>query len=139
TGVRLSPGGSHPGLGTRNRLADLGDGAYLEVIGPDPDQPAPAEPRPFALDDLTSPRLVTWSLRVADLDAAVAHAKAQGHNPGPILPMSRPLPDGPPPHPRRGPPPPRGPERPPGTDPGPHRIPDRPPAPRPSPSLRSSG
>ena len=61
-GLLLSEGGPHPGLGTRNLLADLGAGAYLEVIGPDPAQPEPRAPRPFGIDALARPRLVTWAI-----------------------------------------------------------------------------
>jgi hypothetical protein len=88
-GLVLSPGGAHDGLGTRNALADLGGGAYLEVIGPDPEQPEPAQPRPFGVDGLGGPRLVAWAVRVADLDAAVAAARAAGHDPGPARDMAR--------------------------------------------------
>ena len=59
-GVRATPGGQHPGMGTRNALAALGPASYLEIIGPDPDQPKPTSPRRFGLDELTAPRLTTW-------------------------------------------------------------------------------
>jgi hypothetical protein len=88
-GVSLAPGGQHVGFGTRNFLADLGDSRYLEVIGPDPEQPAPDRPRLFGIDDLAEPRLVTWAARVSDLDEAVRRARAAGYDPGPIIAMSR--------------------------------------------------
>jgi hypothetical protein len=88
-GLTTSPGGAHDGLGTRNALADLGGGTYLEVIGPDPEQPEPAQPRPFGVDRLSAPRLVAWAVRVADLDAAVATARSRGHDPGAARDMAR--------------------------------------------------
>jgi hypothetical protein len=88
-GLSLTPGGQHIGLGTRNFLADLGDFRYLEVIGPDPEQPPPDGPRLFGIDDLVEPRLATWAARVSDLTEAVRRARAVGYDPGPITAMSR--------------------------------------------------
>lgn len=86
--------GRHDGRGTRNFLLGLGDGGYLEIIGPDHDQPTPALPRPFGIDALTEPRLITWAVRVTDIDAAVAEARAAGYDPGAASDMSRETPDG---------------------------------------------
>ncbi|MFI7409399.1 VOC family protein [Streptomyces sp. NPDC049627] len=94
TGVTPAPGGVHVGLGTRNYLVSLGGTSYLEIIGPDPEQTAPGQPRPFDVDGLTSPRTVTWAISPPDLDAAIAAARAQGYDPGPAQAMSRRRPDG---------------------------------------------
>jgi glyoxalase-like protein len=93
-GIPLSPGGRHVGRGTRNFLAGLGGGAYLEVIGPDSEQPEPAAPRPFGIDDLAEPRLVAWAARVEGINEVVERAKSQGYDPGPVTGMSRRRPDG---------------------------------------------
>jgi hypothetical protein len=92
--LTLSPGGPHIGLGTRNLLANLGGGAYLEVIGPDPDQPKPEQPRPFGIDDLAAPRLVAWATRVENISEVVDRARIRGYDPGPVTAMSRRRPDG---------------------------------------------
>jgi catechol 2,3-dioxygenase-like lactoylglutathione lyase family enzyme len=94
TGVTPAPGGRHDGWGTANELVGLGGGAYLEIIGPDPTQPAPPGPRPFGVDDLAAPRIVTWARRTTDLDATVAAARAAGYDPGDPVPMARRTPDG---------------------------------------------
>jgi hypothetical protein len=94
TGVDPAPGGSHLGLGTANHLVDLGGGSYLEIVGPDPAQPEPEQPRPFGIDDLAAPQLVTWALRTRDIDALVTEARASGYDPGAPTAMSRRTPDG---------------------------------------------
>lgn len=94
TGVDPAPGGSHVGLGTANYLVDLGDGGYLEIIGPDPEQPPPDSPRPFGIDDLAGPRLVTWAVRTDDLDALAAQARDGGYDLGESRTMSRRTADG---------------------------------------------
>jgi hypothetical protein len=91
-GVAVSPGGPHVGRGTRNFLSGLGGASYLEVIGPDSGQPEPPAPRPFGIDDLRGPRLVTWAARVPDL--AVAIEAAAGYALVGPEPMSRRRPDG---------------------------------------------
>src|SRR6185436_15261652 len=94
TGVRATAGGQHPGLGTRNALVALGPASYLEIIGPDPDQPKPAGSRRFGIDDLKAPRLLTWVAKSNQLDALVASAAAHGVTLGAVIPGSRKRPDG---------------------------------------------
>jgi len=92
--VRATPGGQHPGQGTRNALISLGPAAYLEIIGPDPDQPRPAGGRRFGIDDLKAPRLLTWVAKGKSLDKFAADAKARGIDLGSVIPGSRKRPDG---------------------------------------------
>ncbi|MFJ9249865.1 VOC family protein [Streptomyces sp. NPDC101776] len=94
TGIAPVAGGAHVGLGTRNYLVSLGGSRYLEIIGPDPEQPAPSGPRPFGIEGLATARTVTWAISPPDLDAAVAAARARGYDPGPVRAMSRRRPDG---------------------------------------------
>ena len=77
TGVVASEGGPHVGRGTRNRLCSFGD-TYLEIIGPDPDQPDPDEPRSFGIDDLDTHRVVTWCARQHDLASVVSAGAGVG-------------------------------------------------------------
>jgi Glyoxalase-like domain len=88
-GLRAQPGGRHRGLGTHNALLGLDHGAYLEIIAPDPAQPPPATPRPFGLDALDHPRLAGWAVRCDDIDTRVAHARAQGYDPGDPVELQR--------------------------------------------------
>lgn len=94
-GVRPTPGGRHPGLGTRNALLDLGGGAYLELIGVDGEGAAtPDGPCPFGLDHIAEPRLAAWAAKADGIDRRVARARAAGYDPGPVQSLSRRLPDG---------------------------------------------
>jgi hypothetical protein len=93
-GVRATTGGQHPGLGTRNALVALGPSSYLEIIGPDPEQPKPQGTRRFGIDDLQEPRLFTWVAKGSELDALAAQASAAGIGLGRVLAGSRRRPDG---------------------------------------------
>jgi hypothetical protein len=93
-GVRATPGGQHPGLGTRNALVALGTSSYLEIIGPDPEQPKPAGPLRFGIDDLKAPRIVTWVAKGTALEQVARAAAERGVRLGPIIPGSRRRPDG---------------------------------------------
>ncbi len=94
TGLMPARGGSHAGLGTANYLVDLGGRQYLELIGPDPEQPAPGGGRWLRVDRIDAPRVVTWAVRTTDIDAAVAAARANGYDPGSPREMSRATPAG---------------------------------------------
>lgn len=78
-GVRIPPGGEHPLMGTHNRLMQIGNGAYLEIIAIDPGAPDPGRPRWFSLDEpdmrariAREPALVTWVARTDDVTAGTA-------------------------------------------------------------------
>jgi hypothetical protein len=101
TGVRPSDGGRHPGQGSRNVLAALGGGCYLELIGPDLSQDR-TNNFGEVLSRLSMPTLLKFSVRTNDIDAAHVRAAALGLQPlssngapaaGPFT-MSRAVPGG---------------------------------------------
>lgn len=97
TGARAVAGGPHVGLGTHNSLLTFDDRTYFEVIGIDPDQPDPSGPRPFGLDDRTSPGLAGYAIHPTgdeSLEDVQAAMRAAGFDPGAIIDMSRERPDG---------------------------------------------
>ena len=93
-GAPATPGGRHPGRGTRNALFGLGPHSYLEIIGPDDGQPAGARPRWFGIDHLEAPRLVTWAAKGTRLAGLVARAAHRGVRLGAVAGGSRERPDG---------------------------------------------
>lgn len=79
TGAPSETGGKHATMGTHNRLLALGAGTYLEIIAIDPDAPAPARPRWFALDAPgirrrleSGPALIHWVARTDDIASVAA-------------------------------------------------------------------
>jgi len=93
-GVHPSVGGQHLGLGTRNALLALGPRVYLEIVGPDPEQPPPEAPRWFQIDTLDAPRLVTWCASATELPSLHVRAHARGVPLGAVRDGGRIRPDG---------------------------------------------
>lgn len=91
--VRAAFGGSHPGRGTRNALASLGAGHYLEIMAPDPQQRI-ASDRLRELRTLASPKIIGWAVGSKDLAAIRSRAEAQGFKTIAGPPGSRQRPDG---------------------------------------------
>jgi hypothetical protein len=94
SGTAPANGGRHPGLGTRNALLSLGPRTYLEVIGPDEEQPGGPGGLPFDVGNLRHPSLRTWAARTNDIEGAVGALRSAGHDPGPVVEGNRDLPDG---------------------------------------------
>jgi hypothetical protein len=93
-GIRATPGGQHPGEGTRNALIALGPTSYLEILAPDPEQPNLDHPRRFGIDTLNRPRLVTWAAKGHDLTQTVNDAHRRGVPLGEVISGSRRTPGG---------------------------------------------
>ena len=93
-GVRPTAGGKHPAWRTMNAILSLGPRMYLEIMGPDPGQPHPTDGRPFDLDRLSNPCLVTWVARGQDLRAVKDTAVSDLVDLGEIQERSRQRPDG---------------------------------------------
>ncbi len=87
-GVATQPGGKHVRMGTHNRLLNLGNGIYLEIIAIDPQGAEPLQPRWFALDTTAmqarlarGPALIHWVARSNDI------ARDSLHSPSPLGPI----------------------------------------------------
>jgi len=68
TGVQANLGGRHPGLGTRNALASLGDSVYFELLAADHDQRL-EDNMGGRIKDFEVPRLLAYMLKAQDLEA----------------------------------------------------------------------
>jgi len=93
-GVRARPGGRHPGRGTYNALFGLGAGVYLEILAPDPTQPAPGRPRWLGVDAVGAPRLSSWAAKCTGVAETVAAAARAGVRLGAAIAGGRLAPNG---------------------------------------------
>ena len=86
-GVEMGAGGTHPTMGTHNRLLSLGADRYLEVIAVDPVADPPDRPRWFGLDRFDGePQLATWIVATDDIDTVLDDAHPAS---GRATPLSR--------------------------------------------------
>lgn len=93
SGYRAAVGGSHPNRGTHNALLNLRNDSYLELLAPDPAQPALLWHKEIAT--LSEPTIVGWAMRHTQLDQLASLLKERGVPcTGPIA-GSRVRPDGP--------------------------------------------
>jgi hypothetical protein len=76
SGYRAAIGGSHPGHGTRNAILNLGHDSYLEILSPDPAQPALLWHQEIA--SLTEPVIVGWAVRHKELDQLAPLLRQRG-------------------------------------------------------------
>ena len=108
-GIEPGPGGTHPLMGTHNRLMKIATGdfprAYLEIIAIDPAasaQPAPRARRWFDLDDAAlrtalarrGPRLIHFVAEVPDAHSAVQSLAEARIDRGQVIEASRDTPSG---------------------------------------------
>ena len=79
TGVKAILGGSHPGAGTRNALASLGNQQYIEIISIDPAQQQVGIMAGL-VKNLAAPRLIMWAAATTDIAAISKKAQVAGYN-----------------------------------------------------------
>lgn len=94
-GVAATGGGRHAGAGTRNRIAWLADGSYLELLGVDDREDAMRSPvgmAALATLDAHGGGLATYALRDEELELTVGALPAGSF--GPLTHGSRIRPDG---------------------------------------------
>ncbi len=90
TGVTPVKGGVHPGRGTQNALASLGDRIYVEILAPSNEAGTTADPR-TTFRTLTP---VGWALHTDDLPAVAQHLRDASFVVSEILPGARARPNG---------------------------------------------
>ncbi len=94
TGVVPTTGGSHPGFGTRNKLASIGPDVFWEVMAPDPAQDIKGRARAELIAGWSGPALLTYCVQTTDFEGLMARAAAAGLEVREPMAMSRTRPDG---------------------------------------------
>ncbi len=67
-GIQTQHGGQHKEFGTHNALVNLGNGVYLEILAPDPNNEAFAGKRWMGADLSQNPVVSRWALKSSDLE-----------------------------------------------------------------------
>ncbi len=94
TGVEPTLGGRHPGLGTHNALASLGDTVYFELLAVDPQQ-TPDGNMGARLQQFTVPRLFAYMLKATGGEMEAAKTVLADHGiEADLFDASRTTPDG---------------------------------------------
>lgn len=96
-GIAATGGGRHERFGTRNRIAWLADGSYLELIGVDDPSLASSSPVGGAavrMLDAHGGGLAAWALVSDELESTLAGLRAAGSSLGPAQHGSRRRDDG---------------------------------------------
>ena len=97
TGIRAALGGHFHGRGVYNHLIALPNQAYLEIIGPDPDQADHEGALPFGMRSFPArgAHVPHWCCKAGDqIEQRVAAASAAGYDLGEVRPLGRVLADG---------------------------------------------
>lgn len=94
TGVESTPGGRHPGMGTRNALASLGHAVYLELLAVDPQQP-PGGKMGERVQAFAAPQLFAYMLKSGGAEPEAAQQVLARHGiASDLFDASRTTPDG---------------------------------------------
>ena len=93
TGVMPAPGGSHPGVGTRNALLSLDNRQYLEIIAPDPAQDLTGTTGQL-LQEHGGSGIRSWAIACDNLQRVADLARHRGLASRDIIDMSRTTSDG---------------------------------------------
>ena len=95
-GIMLTVGGTHPKMGTRNRLTRTGPDNFLEIIAIDPEAADPGRKRWYRMDDpvvqamtAAAPRPLAWIVATDDLEAICGMARNLGLDLGEAVEVSR--------------------------------------------------
>ncbi|MBS0421060.1 MAG: VOC family protein [Proteobacteria bacterium] len=95
SGIRATPGGEHPELGTHNALLSLGKRCYLEIISARPNARCHDNPLLKTLQRLSAPALIAFAANATDLGPVATAIGAMGYTSQGPFPGSRQTPAGP--------------------------------------------